>query len=391
MIRYLTAGESHGRALVGILEGLPAGLAISEPEIAVDLQRRQLGYGRGARMQIERDTARILTGVRYGETLGSPIALLIENNDWVNWQDKMRVDAPEPDARTTPLTAPRPGHADYAGSLKYLHADIRNVIERSSARETAMRVALGAICRKFFREFGIEIASHVIAIGTARCSYDMELGEAADLSRRADANPVRCLDAKRAKQMQDVIDDAQRRGDTVGGVFEVIVTGLPAGLGSYVHADRRLDALLAAALLSVPAVKAVGVGAGDASAAQFGSETHDELFPAASGFATRQTNRAGGVEGGISNGMPVVLRAAMKPLATLAAPLMTVDLATGRPAQALRERSDVCAVPAAAVVGEAVTMLALMNPWLEKFGGDSLREIRGHVENSPGTPWPSSS
>lgn len=391
MIRYLTAGESHGQALAGILEGMPAGLGITETEIAVDLRRRQQGYGRGARMQIEHDTARILAGVRYGETLGSPIALLLENKDWPNWRDKMRVDAPESSARAAPLTTPRPGHADYAGSLKYLHAEIRNVIERSSARETAMRVALGAICRKFLREFGVEVGSHVTAIGGAAAAVDVSALSGAELNGHADANPVRCLDEPGAAKMIAVIDAAQARGDTVGGIFEVVVTGLPPGLGSYAHPDRRLDALLAAALLSVPAVKSMSVGLGDVFAARFGSEVHDELFVGDSGTVRRETNHAGGIEGGMSNGMPLILRAAMKPLSTLNKPLATVDLATGRPAEALRERSDVCAVPAAAVVAEAATLLALMNPFLEKTGGDSLSEIRAHFQNSPRSPWPASS
>lgn len=377
MIRYLTAGESHGQALVGILEGMPAGLEISEAEIAVDLRRRQLGYGRGERMKIEKDHARILTGVRYGKTLGSPIALLIENKDWPNWKDIMSVETqagqPEP-----PLTTPRPGHADYAGALKYRHKDIRNVIERSSARETAMRVALAAVCRKFFACFDIAVASHVIRLGGIESNAAVESMTAAQINEAADASPLRCLDKQAEKLMIGKIDRAKSDGDTLGGVFEVVMSGVPVGLGSCMHSDRRLDAVLAKAMMSIPAVKAVGFGDGEFLADRPGSQVHDELFLSEKSGVTRRTNHAGGVEGGMSNGEMIRIRAAMKPLPTLGQPLKTVDLATGKSAQALRERSDVCAVPAAAVIGEAVALLALMNPFLEKIGGDSIEEIREH-------------
>lgn len=385
MIRFLTAGESHGQCLIGILEGMPAGLRVGEEDLAVDLRRRQLGYGRGERMQIEHDRAMILSGVRYGATLGSPIALMIENRDWPNWTNKLRTDLPSLEERAEPLTIPRPGHADYAGTMKYQHSDIRNVIERSSARETAMRVALGAICRKFFREFGIDAASHVIQIGNVKYDPDVASLSPEEVNRRADENTVRCLDDGALKMMIAEIDKAKAAHDTIGGMCEIIIGGLPVGLGSYVHGDRRLDSVLAAALMSIPAIKSVSVGAKNIGT-KLGSETHDRLYPIPNGVE-RKTNRAGGIEGGVSNGETVVLRAVMKPLSTLSQPLESVDLSTGHLASALRERSDVCAVPAAAVVAEAVCLLALMNPFFEKYGGDSMREIAIHVKETPGSPW----
>ncbi len=387
MIRFLTAGESHGKCLVGILEGMPAGLAISEDEIAVDLRRRQQGYGRGDRMKIEQDRAQVLTGVRYGKTLGSPITLLIENKDWPNWESRMRADAPPNGERTAPLTSPRPGHADLAGAVKYQHEDIRNVIERSSARETAMRVALAAIARKFLRQFGVSVGSHIVRIGRVTANPDVLALSPEEIDRRADASPVRCLDPQAEREMMAVIDDAMLRGDTVGGVLEVVVTGLPVGLGSYVHYDRRLDGILAGAMMSIHAMKAVGFGLAEETAERFGSEVHDRIFKDAAGNIVRQTNNAGGTEGGMSNGEPLRIRVAMKPLSTLGQPLESVDMVTKEAAVALRERSDVCAVPAAGIVGEAMALLALMNPFLEKYGGDSMEEIRAHLAASPGTPW----
>lgn len=372
---------------MGILEGLPAGLALSAKTIDRDLRRRQMGYGRGERMQIEHDEARILSGVRYGLTLGSPLALLIENRDWPNWEERMRVAAPGEVAPSEPLTTPRPGHADYAGALKYGHRDIRNVIKRSSARKTAMRVALGAVCRKFFAEFGIRAGSHVVQIGAVKAAVDGAGLSPEELNARADARPLRCLDERAETEMIRAIDAAREAGDTLGGVFEVVVTGLPMGLGSYAQEDRRLEAQLTAALMSIPAIKAVEIGLGLESAARMGSTVHDQLYPDGAGGVARKTNHSGGIEGGMSTGAPLVLRAAMKPLSTLGRPLATVDLATGKAATALRERSDVCAVPAAAVVAEAMCLLALMNPFLEKFGGDSLVEIRKHREASPISPW----
>ena len=373
MIRYLTSGESHGKCLVGILEGMPAGLEISEDEIAVDLRRRQQGYGRGDRMKIEQDRAQILTGVRYGETLGSPIALMIENKDWPNWESRMRTDFPPDVERTEPLTSPRPGHADLAGAIKYQHTDIRNVIERSSARETTMRVALAGICRKFFGEFRVTVGSHVVRIGSAVSHADANDLSPTEINRLADASPVRCLDAESGKEMMAAIDDAKSRGDTVGGVFEVVVAGLPVGLGSYVHYDRRLDGILAGAMMSIHAMKAVGFGLAEETGERFGSDVHDRIFTDESGNVTRRTNNAGGTEGGMSNGQPIRIRVTMKPLSTLGQPLESVDMATREAVVALRERSDVCAVPAAAIVGEAMALLALMTepvfvPWPPPWG-----------------------
>jgi chorismate synthase len=386
MIRFLTAGESHGPCLVGILEGIPAGLVINEEEIAIDLRRRQLGYGRSERMQIESDHAKILSGVRYGATLGSPISLLIENKDWPNWSSQLRTDASPIEDRTAPLTMPRPGHADYAGAVKYQHRDLRNVIERASARETTMRVALAAICRKFFRELGISAASHVIEIGTAAAANHTQELSPDEINHRADQNAVRCLNDEASRQMIEAIDKARTQGDTVGGTFEVVCAGMPVGIGSYAHWDRRLDAILSAALISIPAVKAVTIGRDFQIGTRFGSEVHDRMYPDR-GDVMRKTNFAGGIEGGMTNGETLVVRASMKPLATLSQPLETVDLATGSAKVAFRERSDVCAVPAAAVVGEAMCLLALMNPFFEKFGGDSLREIKNHLKETPGSPW----
>lgn len=386
MIRFLTAGESHGPMLTGILEGMPTGLEISEAEIAHDLARRQKGYGRGGRMAIESDHARIVGGVRYGKTIGSPIALLIENKDWPNWQEKMSVVDPGVDKRAPRLTAPRPGHADYAGSIKFHHDDIRNVIERSSARETAMRVALAAICRKFFAQFGVRVISHVVAIGGVKSPAIPKEELLEEIATRVENSPVRCADANAGREMIQVIDKAIERKDTVGGVFGVIIDGLPVGVGSCAHFDKRLDGVLAQAMLSIHAMKGVEFGLGFDSSARPGSEVHDQMYPDESGVQ-RATNNAGGIEGGMSNGERIVMRVAMKPLSTLMQPLDSVDLSTGEAVQALQERSDVCAVPAAAIVGEAMALLALMNPFLEKFGGDSMSEIEAHIHATPRSPW----
>jgi chorismate synthase len=385
MIRFLTAGESHGPALTGILEGMPADLEITEEEIARDLARRQLGHGRGDRMMIEQDRAKILSGVRYGKTLGSPIALIIENRDWQNWTEKMSVADPGEAKRIPRLTNPRPGHADLAGSIKYHQNDIRNVIERSSARETAMRVALGAICRKFLCEFGIEIHAHVVNIGGVEAAASPRDADA-DFWNHVESNPVRCADEMAAKKMIELIDRAIENKDTVGGVFEVVVTGMPVGIGSFTHYDRRLDGILAQAMLSIHAMKAVEFGMGFDVANTPGSSVHDQLF-SSEHHVIRESNNAGGIEGGMSNGEPIVMRVAMKPLSSLMQPLASVNLETGEAVEALRERSDVCAVPAAAVVGEAMTCLALMNPFLEKFGGDSMTEFRAHFKSAPPSPW----
>lgn len=378
-LRFLTAGESHGRALTGILEGLPAGLELSTGDIDGQLARRQGGHGRGGRMKIESDRAEILAGVRWGLTLGSPITIAIENRDWENWREGMSVEAGRAGA-IKPVTRPRPGHADLAGALKYGHRDVRNVLERSSARETAMRVALGAVAKKFLSEFGVSIGSYVTAIGPVGASTE---GDFAEMFKAAEASPVRCPDRAASEEMVGLIDRAGEEGDSLGGVFEVFALGVPPGLGSHVHWDRRLDGRLAQALMSIQAVKGVEAGLGFEAAGRFGSEVMDEIVPAGKGSSvpfTRKSNNAGGIEGGMSNGMPVVLRAAMKPIPTLKRPLKSVDIETGKAVEAAYERSDVCAAPAAAVIAEAMTALVLADAFLEKFGGDSIKETgRNHA------------
>jgi chorismate synthase len=382
MVRFLTAGESHGRALVVILEGMPAGLRIDEDLITRDLRRRQGGYGRGRRMAIESDRAEILSGIRRGETLGGPIAMTIQNRDWANWQHTMSATADPPadagGAHRGPVTRPRPGHADLAGVAKYERTDVRDVLERASARETAARVAAGAIARQLLQHAGIRIVSHVFSIGAAALPADrlVSFDEAAALP---DDEPVRCVDAAIGQQMIAEIDRARQAGDTKGGAFEVIASGVPVGLGSYVQWDRKLDGRLAQALMSIPAIKAVGIGIGPAVAWRPGSEVHDEIVPDEGGRRAvglaRPTNRAGGLEGGVTNGEDVRVSAWMKPIATLMKPLRSVDLETMEPASAAIERSDVCAVPAAAVVGEAMVALVLAGALLERFGGDSIGRL----------------
>jgi chorismate synthase len=379
MLRFLTAGESHGRALVVIVEGLPAGLSIDFDAITRELRRRQGGYGRGRRMAIESDRAEILSGVRAGQTLGGPIAMLIENRDWPNWQYTMRqtVEAP-PDAggaRRTPVTRPRPGHADLAGGAKYERDDLRDVLERASARETAARVAAGALARQLLDAASVRIASHVFRIGALGLGDPLAVtfAQAAALDPEG---PIRCADASLESSMIAEIDRAREAGDTLGGAFEVIATGVPVGLGSYVQWDRKLDGRLAQAMMSIPAIKAVGIGAGPLVAERPGSAVHDEMVPAdddsrATGIA-RPTNNAGGLEGGVTNGEDVRVSAYMKPISTLMKPLRSVDVTTMEPAAAAIERSDVCAVPAAAVVGEAMLALVLADALLERFGGDSV-------------------
>lgn len=377
-LRFLTAGESHGRALVGIVEGVPAGLALDGAFIDVELGRRQLGHGRGGRMRIEQDAVEILAGVRHGRTLGSPIALLVRNRDWDNWSETMRVEAGgDPGLRS--VHVPRPGHADLPGAVKYGHRDLRNVLERASARETAMRVAIGAVARRFLEEFGVEIGSRVVSIGGVIDPSDPEASPASRLNEVTDASPVRAVSAEVSEQMVRAIDEAKAAGDTLGGVFEVRVTGLPVGLGSHVHWDRRLDGELARAFMSLNAIKGVEIGLGFAAALTPGSSAHDELFKSGgASTAVRRTRRAGGVEGGITNGDVLVVRAAMKPLATLVKPLRSVDLRIGEEVAAHVERSDVCAVPAAAVIGEALAALVITDAFLVKFGGDSVEEVRAH-------------
>lgn len=385
MLRFLTAGESHGPALVAILEGMPAGVPIDRDAIAVQMHRRQGGYGRGRRMAIETDTVEIVSGVRGGMTLGTPVALVIRNRDWVNWQHTMAADAVAPPdatgAHRAPVTRPRPGHADLAGAVKYGHDDLRNVLERASARETAARVAVGSIARQFLDHVGIQLVAHVTAIGDARVVTPAPVPF--DDASRAENSPVRCANPTAEASMILAIDAARAEGNTLGGTFEVIARGVPPGLGSHVQWDRRLDGRLAQAVVSVPAVKAVEIGSGVAGAFARGSEVHDEIVRTApsgtslTGLA-RPTNRAGGIEGGVSNGEEIRLTGYMKPIATLMTPLRSVNLSTGEPAAAAIERSDTCAVPAAAVIGEAVVAIVLADAFLEKFGGDSLADIDRH-------------
>lgn len=375
-IKFLTAGESHGKGLSGILEGFPAGVPLTESEIAKDLARRQMGHGRGGRMTIEKDHAEILTGVRHGHTLGSPIALWIQNRDWENWkEDRMSHTAPETPVQE--VTLPRPGHADLPGVQKYGFTDIRNVLERSSARETAMRVAIGAVCRVFLKELGIDVYSHVIQIGPVKAEKDLREVED-DVNTTADASPVRCLDDKAAKGMIAHIDETRRAGDSIGGVFEVLATGLPVGLGSYTHWDRKLDARLAAAMMSINAMKSVSIGDGLDVGAVTGSQVHDEIIKD-KGKIHRATNHAGGIEGGMSNGETIQVQVVMKPIPTLAKPLRSVDIKNGKPGMAHKERTDACAVPAASVIGEAMMAIVLADAVLEKFGGDSLEQVKTHL------------
>jgi chorismate synthase len=381
MLRFLTAGESHGRALVVILEGLPAGLPIDAEAIARELRRRQGGYGRGRRMAIESDRADILSGVRAGETIGGPVAMTIENRDWVNWQYTMRTTAEAPaeagGARRGPVTRPRPGHADLAGGAKYEREDLRDILERASARETAARVAAGALARQLLAHAGIRLTSHVFTIG----SHTLPDRGAVDFTRASalsDEAPLRCVDPDLEREMIAEIDRAREAGDTIGGAFEVIATGVPVGLGSYVQWDRKLDGRLAQALMSIPAIKAVGVGIGPDAASRPGSRVHDEILSGGAARATglaRPTNNAGGLEGGVTNGEDLRVSAYMKPISTLMKPLRSVDLATMTESPAAIERSDVCAVPAAAVVGEAMVALVLADALLERFGGDSIAAL----------------
>jgi chorismate synthase len=383
MLRFLTAGESHGQALVMTLDGMPADLQVDIDALNAQLRRRQGGYGRGRRMQIESDRAEILAGVRHGRTTGAPIALLIRNRDWVNWQQTMHVEAEMPEgasgARKADVTRPRPGHADLAGAIKYGHDDIRNVLERASARETAARVAAGTLARQLLGRFGVGIASHVSAIGEIVLPADRTVSFAEAQALPDDA-PLRCVDEVLQQRMMALIDAAKEAGDTVGGAFEIIATGLPPGLGSYVQWDRKLDGRLAQALMCIHAIKAVGVGIGPEVAIRPGSRVHDEIVPpaASSGAPDRPTNNAGGLEGGVTNGEDVRVSGFMKPIATLMKPLRSVDLTTMSEAPAAIERSDVCAVPAAAVVGEAMVAFVLADAFLEKFGGDSIEEIARH-------------
>jgi len=382
MVRWLTAGESHGAALVAIIEGLPAGIAVTTAEIGEDLRRRRLGAGRGARMAFEQDEVRVLGGVRHGRTLGSPIAIEVGNSEWPKWQAVMSADPVDEAelaalARNAPLTRPRPGHADLVGMQKYGFDDARPILERASARETAARVALGAVARAFLRQVGgIELVSHVVRIGGAVADPG-SVPLPADRTR-IDDDPVRALDASASERMQEEIAAAHREGDTLGGVVEVVVHGLPPGLGSHVHWDRRIDARLAAALMGIQAIKGVEVGDGFDLAARRGSQAQDEIVTEGDRL-TRTSGRSGGTEGGMTTGEALRVRAAMKPISTIPRALQTVDVATGEAAKAINQRSDVCAVPAAGVVAEAMVALVLAEAVMEKFGGDSVEETRRNL------------
>jgi chorismate synthase len=383
MLRFLTAGESHGQALVVTVDGMPAGLQLDIDALNLQLRRRQGGYGRGRRMQIESDRAEVLSGVRHGVTTGAPIALLIRNRDWVNWQQTMYVEAEKPEGATgaenrPDVTRPRPGHADLAGAIKYGHSDIRDVLERASARETAARVAAGSLARQLLGRFGVRIASHVSAIGGVALPGNRLV--AFDEAMALPDDPLRCADAQLQQQMITAIDAAKEAGDTLGGAFEVIATGVPPGLGSYVQWDRKLDGRLAQAMMCIHAIKAVGIGIGPEVAFRPGSRVHDEILPPPhdADLPVRPSNNAGGLEGGVTNGQDLRVSGFMKPIATLMKPLRSVDLNTLQDAPAAIERSDVCAVPAAAVVGEAMVSFVLADAFLEKFGGDSIDEIERH-------------
>ncbi|OBB33241.1 chorismate synthase [Mycolicibacterium peregrinum] len=385
MLRWTTAGESHGRALVAMLEGMVAGVPITSEEIGAQLKRRRLGYGRGARMKFEQDQVTMLAGVRHGTTLGGPIAIEIGNTEWPKWETVMSPDpvdeaelAAEGAARNAPLTRPRPGHADYAGMLKYGFDDARPVLERASARETAARVAAGTVARAFLRAaLGVEVVSHVISIGASK-PYDGPPPQFSDLDA-IDDSPVRAFDKDAEAAMIAEIEDAKKDGDTLGGVVEVVVAGLPIGLGSFTSGDNRLDSQLAAAVMGIQAIKGVEIGDGFETARRRGSVAHDEMYPGPDGVL-RSTNRAGGLEGGMTNGQALRVRAAMKPISTVPRALATVDMATGEEAVAIHQRSDVCAVPAAGVVVETMVALVVARAVLEKFGGDSLTETRANID-----------
>lgn len=385
VLRWITAGESHGRALVAMVEGMVAGVAVTSADIATQLARRRLGYGRGARMKFEADAVTVLSGVRHGITLGGPIAVEIGNTEWPKWETVMSTDPVDPalldsegGARNAPLTRPRPGHADFAGMLKYGFDDARPVLERASARETAARVTAGTFARAFLDQaLGVQVISHVISIG-ASDPYDGPVPHPADLAA-IDASPVRAFDSRAEESMIAEIEAAKADGDTLGGVVEVVVCGLPIGLGSFISGDDRLDSQLAAAIMGIQAIKGVEIGDGFTTARRRGSAAHDEMYPGPDGVV-RSTNRAGGLEGGMTNGLPLRVRAAMKPISTVPRALATVDMATGEEAVAIHQRSDVCAVPAAGVVAEAMVALVVARAALAKFGGDSLAETRRNIE-----------
>ena len=379
-IRYLTAGESHGKGLLGIIDNIPAGLNISEKYIKKQLLRRQMGHCRGGRMKIESDYAEIYSGVRHGLTLGSPIGLLLKNKDFKNWTTKMSVEEVDSDIRR--VTLPRPGHADLAGIQKYNFDDIRNVLERSSARETAMRVALGSICRKLLNVLGIEVGSRVVQIYDVKDKSSIPKDLSPEkLSELADKSPVRCLDKNSEKAMIKVIDSAKKEGDSVGGVFEIIATGIPYGLGSYTQWDQKLHSRITESIMSINAFKGIEIGLGFAEAGELGSEVHDEIGWEKNKY-TRYSNNAGGIEGGMSNAQPILLRAMMKPIPTLIKPLRSIDIVTKEQKMAHKERTDSCAVPAASIVAESMLCFVLADAMLEKFGGDTIDQLKNHIKVS---------
>ena len=383
MLRFTTAGESHGQALIAVLEGIPAGLPLLGDDVNGELARRQQGYGRGRRMQIEQDCVEFLSGVRAGETIGSPIAMMVRNRDWKNWQEIMDpAPRPEDPGRKRAVTRVRPGHADLTGLLKYDREDARDILERASARETTARVAVGAVCRRFLAEFGVRLGSHIVQLGEVAAARPDPMPE--DINGAADGSPLRTLDADAELRMIERIDAMKRDGNTLGGIAEVVATGVCVGLGSHTSWDRKLDGRIGSAMLSIPAVKGIEIGMGFAASRATGADVHDEIEPDSSGARTggvrRRTNRAGGLEGGMTTGEPVVVRVAMKPISTLMKPLDTVDVATGERAQATVERSDVTAVPAMGVIAEAMLAIVLAEAMLEKFGGDSLQETRRNYD-----------
>ena len=375
-LQFLTAGESHGKGLLGILDGIPAGLEISEDYIDEQLKRRQMGHGRGGRMKIEKDHGEIWSGVRHGKTLASPIGILVQNLDWKNWTEKMSITPVDKEIKE--VTLPRPGHADLAGVQKYGFTDIRNVLERSSARETTMRVALGSVCRKLLEEVGIHIASRVVQIHNIIDTDKVDC-EIKQLNSKVDRSPVRCINKAIETQMINVIDAAKQSGDSVGGIFEVIASGVPYGLGSFTQWTEKLQARISAMMMSINAFKGIEIGSGFRSAAKFGSEVHDEIGHDGKKF-TRYSNNAGGLEGGMSNAQPIVLWMSMKPISTLIKPLRSIDVITFEKKKAHKERTDACAVPAASIIAESMLCITLADALLEKFGGDSIEQLKAHMK-----------
>jgi len=375
-LQFLTAGESHGKGLLGILDGIPAGLEISEDYIDEQLKRRQMGHGRGGRMKIEKDHGEIWSGVRHGKTLASPIGILVQNLDWKNWTEKMSITPVDKEIKE--VTLPRPGHADLAGVQKYGFTDIRNVLERSSARETTMRVALGSVCRKLLEEVGIHIASRVVQIHNVIDTDKVDC-EIKELNSKVDKSAVRCINKAIETQMINVIDAAKQSGDSVGGIFEVIASGVPYGLGSFTQWTEKLQARISAMMMSINAFKGIEIGSGFRSAAKFGSEVHDEIGHDGKKF-TRYSNNAGGIEGGMSNAQPIVLWMSMKPISTLIKPLRSIDVITFEKKKAHKERTDACAVPAASIIAESMLCITLADALLEKFGGDSIEQLKAHMK-----------